>query len=77
MYGEIPLLRCVIPALATVDGVAVTDATVNGMNRHARFIVDECDDPQIRNLWFLRIDARSLNGLFADIGYETRYQPKG
>ena len=46
------------------------------MKRRALFIgIDEYDDPQIRNLRFSRIDAHSLNELFADVGYDVRYLP--
>lgn len=46
------------------------------MKRRALFVgVDEYDDPQIRNLRFSRIDAHSLNDLFADVGYDVRYLP--
>ena len=46
------------------------------MKRRALFVgVDEYDDPQIRNLRFSRIDAHSLNDLFADVGYDVKYLP--
>ena len=44
--------------------------------KRALFVgVDEYDDPQIRNLRISRIDAHSLNDLFADIGYDVKYLP--
>ena len=46
----------------------------DGMKCKALFVgVDEYDDPQIRNLRFSRLDAHSLNDLFADIGYDVKY----